>query len=198
MSYEVSQPILNSPYQEPKLYWYIREGEPPVQKEGRRRAVVWPPRDQRTPWDLSDGTLTPSPDYPSAFELALVNLIRERVKAWRAAGCPGVTRTTLELLQWWQRDGREKGLFFAQIEAAETLIFLIEARQDFRQGIQVPRDELSEDRQKEGFKSFVRYAAKMATGSGKTTVMGMLAAWSILNKVNDRSDGRFSDSETSK
>lgn len=33
----------------------------------------------------------------------------------------------------------------------------------------------------------------MATGPGKTTVMGMLAAWSILNKVNDRSDGRFSD-----
>ena len=33
----------------------------------------------------------------------------------------------------------------------------------------------------------------MATGSGKTTVMGMLAAWSILNKVNDRNDSRFSD-----
>ncbi len=45
----------------------------------------------------------------------------------------------------------------------------------------------------------------MATGSsgampvrwprepGKTTVMGMLAAWSILNKVNNRSDVRFSD-----
>jgi type III restriction enzyme len=33
----------------------------------------------------------------------------------------------------------------------------------------------------------------MATGCGKTTVMGMVAAWSILNKVNDRSDGRFSD-----
>ncbi len=33
----------------------------------------------------------------------------------------------------------------------------------------------------------------MATGSGKTTVMGMLAAWSILNKVNDRCDARFSD-----
>jgi type III restriction enzyme len=33
----------------------------------------------------------------------------------------------------------------------------------------------------------------MATGGGKTTVMGMLAGWSILNKVNDRSDGRFSD-----
>ena len=33
----------------------------------------------------------------------------------------------------------------------------------------------------------------MATGTGKTTVMGMLAAWSILNKVNDRGDARFSD-----
>lgn len=33
----------------------------------------------------------------------------------------------------------------------------------------------------------------MATGSGKSTVAAMLAAWSILNKVNDRSDARFSD-----
>jgi type III restriction enzyme len=33
----------------------------------------------------------------------------------------------------------------------------------------------------------------MATGAGKTTVMAMLAAWSILNKVNVRSDARFSD-----
>ena len=45
----------------------------------------------------------------------------------------------------------------------------------------------------QGFAGFARYACKMATGSGKTTVMGMLAAWSILNKVNDRSDARFSD-----
>ncbi|HUY15651.1 MAG TPA: type III restriction endonuclease subunit R [Terriglobia bacterium] len=204
MSYEVSEPILNSPYEEPKFYWYIREGEPPTQKDGRRRAVICPPRDQTTPWDLSDGTLTPSPEYPSAFDLGLVNLIRERVKAWKVAGYPGVTRTTLELLQWWQRDGREKRLFFAQLEAAETIIFLTEARQDFRQGIAIPRDEPTES-VAPGFspagaalkggatKGFLRYAAKMATGAGKTTVMGMLAAWSILNKVNDRSDGRFSD-----
>jgi hypothetical protein len=33
----------------------------------------------------------------------------------------------------------------------------------------------------------------MATGTGKTTVMAMVAACSILNKVNDRSDARFSD-----
>jgi type III restriction enzyme len=33
----------------------------------------------------------------------------------------------------------------------------------------------------------------MTTGSGKTTVMGMLCAWSILNKVANRSDSRFSE-----
>jgi hypothetical protein len=29
VSYEVSEPILNSPYEEPKQYWYIRKGETP-------------------------------------------------------------------------------------------------------------------------------------------------------------------------
>ena len=48
-------------------------------------------------------------------------------------------------------------------------------------------------RRRDGVDAFTRYACKMATGSGKTTVMGMLAAWSILNKVNDRGDARFSD-----
>jgi len=33
----------------------------------------------------------------------------------------------------------------------------------------------------------------MATGSGKTTVMGMLAAWSILNKVADAQNAAYSD-----
>jgi len=122
-----------------------------------------------------------------------VELVRERVETWQQAGHPGVTRTTHELIQWWTREGREKRLFFAQIEAALTIIFLKEARADFLQGISVPRDEPSDDRQEKGYTGFERYSNKMATGSGKTTVMGMLAAWSILNKVNDRSNARFSD-----
>lgn len=44
-----------------------------------------------------------------------------------------------------------------------------------------------------GFRAFTRYACKMATGTGKTTVMGMLAAWSILNRVAESTDERFSD-----
>lgn len=47
----------------------------------------------------------------------------------------------MELLQYWRREGREKRLFFAQLEAAETIIFLTEARQDFLQGIDIPLDQ---------------------------------------------------------
>jgi len=188
-SYEVSNPIICSPFREPEAHWYICEGEPPEERRGRRNSVVFPPRDQRVAWSLADGTLQQSHEYPGGYELVMVDLIRQRLKDWRAKGYPGASRITLELLQWWRRDGRQARLFFAQLEAAETIIFLTEARQDFRQGISVPIDETgSEDK-----KPFLRYACKMATGSGKTTVMGMLAAWSILNKITTRSDSRFSD-----
>lgn len=187
MSYEVPTPILNKPYDEPSQWWYLEEGAPPEQREGRRPAGYFY-RDPSAPVGQDEH------DARGQWEeLKLVNLIRERIAAWRKQGWPGVTRTTLELLNYWRRDGRQHRLFFAQLEAAETIIFLHEARADFRQGIEVPIDEPSEDRQAEGFAAFRRYACKMATGSGKTTVMGMLAAWSILNKVNNRSDGRFSE-----
>ena len=192
-SFEVAEPIQNSPFEKPKKYWYIQEGEEPDLRDGRRPSVVFPPRDQKQAWTLDEKILHPSKEYPSGYDLVLVNLIRERVEAWQQQGYPGVTRTTLELVQWWTREGRDKRLFFAQVEAALTVIFLKEARGDFLQGITVPRDEPSDERKAEGFSGFQRYACKMATGSGKTTVMGMLAAWSILNKVNDRSDARFSD-----
>ncbi len=186
-NFEVPEPIINSAFEEPQSHWYIQEGEPPEKRPGRRPAMYF----YRDPRRKSNGA--PDANRGTAITLLLVNRIRERVKAWREQGYPGVTRTTLELLQWWQRDGREKRLFFAQLEAAMTVIFLVEARGDLRQGLQIPRDEPSDDKKADGFAGFLRYACKMATGSGKTTVMGMLAAWSILNKINDRSDARFSD-----
>lgn len=188
-SYEVPEPILNSPFEEPTKYWNLQEGRAPVQMTGRRPAGYFY-RDPRIPAEAGDGEHEARGQW---MALELVNLIRERMASWRSQCYPGVSRTTLELLTYWQRDGRQHRLFFAQREAAETIIFLTEARADFLQGITVPRDEPSADRQAEGYRGFLRYACKMATGSGKTTVMGMLAAWSILNKVNDRSDARFSD-----
>jgi type III restriction enzyme len=182
-NFEVHSPILSSPFAEPKEHWWILEGQPAERRPGRRPALYFY-RDPKRETDERGGL---------AIEMRLVNRIRERIKAWRESGYAGVTRTTLELLQHWRREGRDRRLFFAQLEAAEAIIFLNQARPDFRQGVEIPSDEPSDDRKGEGFAGFLRYACKMATGSGKTTVMGMLAAWSILNKVNDRSDSRFSD-----
>jgi type III restriction enzyme len=182
-SYEVPSPILNGPFEAPAEHWWLVEGEPPERRPGRRPAMYYyiePGRDQTQRGGFH-------------IELKRVNQIRERLNAWREQGWPGVTRTTHDLLTYWRREGREQRLFFAQLEAAETIIFLTEARSDFRQGIEIPRDEPSDEAKAKGFAGFTRYACKMATGSGKTTVMGMLAAWSILNKVNDRGDPRFSD-----
>jgi len=186
-SYEVPEPIISLPFEEPREHWNIIEGEVPERVAGRRKAVYFY-RDPKAEPGKRAGE-----GVGTVIELKLVNLIRERVAEWRRANYPGVTRTTLELLSWWRRDGREQRLFFAQMEAAETIIFLNEARTDFRQGIAIPRDEPGDEKKSEGTTGFTRYACKMATGSGKTTVMGMIAAWSILNKVNDRGDARFSD-----
>jgi type III restriction enzyme len=187
MSYEVPEPILNSPHEEPREYWRLEEGREPERAPGRRPPMYY----YRPPGASPEES--PSNAVGTAIELKLVSRIRERMKEWRAAGWAGATRTTLELLQYWQRDGRQHRLFFAQLEAAETIIFLTEARPDFRQGVNVPLDEPSDDRKEKGFRAFSRYGCKMATGAGKTTVMGMLAAWTILNKVHHRSDSRFSD-----
>lgn len=180
-SFEVEQPILNSPFAEPAEHWQLEDGQPPVRAQGRRPAGYFY-RDPKAP--------APEPGAPSRGswqQLELVNLIRERLALWRDAGYPGASRTTLELLRYWQRE-RQQPLFYAQLEAAETIIFLTEGRSDLLQGVDVP-PELTP----EGVAAFRRYACKMATGSGKTTVMGMLAAWSILNKVTSRGDVRFSD-----
>jgi hypothetical protein len=86
--------------------------------------------------------------------LELVNTIRERVKAWRERGYPGVTPITRQLLNHWNNPERERRLFFCQREAAETLIWLIEASPAEKQGIAIPKDN-----------GLTRYACKMATGS---------------------------------
>jgi type III restriction enzyme len=175
-NFEVEEPILNSPYEEPAVHWQIEEGRLPEIRSGRRQAGYFY-RDPKAP--ISSGEHEARGQWVS---LTLVNQIREQMKDWRKKNYPGVTGTTLELLKYWQREGRQHRLFFAQLEAVETIIFLNEARTDFLQGIDIPIDETSDDRRANGYNAFKRYACKMATGSGKTTVMGMLAAWSILNK----------------
>ncbi|GBC94016.1 hypothetical protein HRbin15_02521 [bacterium HR15] len=169
----VDNPILNSPFEEPTRYWAYEEGQP-VLREGRRPAGYYLKARTRGPqMALLEEEFVP---------LELVNTIRERVKAWRQRGYPGVTPITRQLLNHWNNPERERRLFFCQREAAETLIWLVEASPAEKQGITIPKDG-----------SLVRYACKMATGSGKTVVMGMVIAWQVLNKRANPQDRRFSD-----
>jgi hypothetical protein len=132
--FEVPEPILNSAFEEPAAHWRIRPHELPQKVPGRRPAVYFY-RDPRTAQVAGEEAV--NREEP----LENVNLVRAQLAEWRRAGYPGVTRTTLELLRWWRRDGRQHRLFFAQLEAAETILFLKEARADLLQGIDVPWDE---------------------------------------------------------
>ncbi len=166
--------IINKPYEEPKEYWnYNRETRKFCRKPGRRPAGYL----------IASGD-SKTFDDPGVFvEIPLVNQIRPRVKDWSDAGYPGVTAITKRLLEHWTdpEEFESRRFFFCQIEAAETLIWLAEAPDSEKVGIDIPGDG----------GEFWRLCAKMATGTGKTVVMAMLIAWHILNKVSYPQDTRF-------
>ncbi|TPJ90600.1 hydrolase [Mesorhizobium sp. B2-3-13] len=198
---EVDSPIINSPFREPKYHWQIERSTPPVKAEGRRRASYF----YRVPEHAGSGRKGRQAELfadtkGEEVELEIVNLIRERVKEWREGtrssglAYDGASPITKELLELWRSGDRMQRLFFAQVEAAETVIFLAEAADIYRKGIpEIPKDDPGLESKLSGVRAFVRHACKMATGSGKTTVMGMLAGWSILNSVASPRDDRFSD-----
>ena len=174
MSAIIDKLIINSPFEVPQSHWnYDREKRKFAKVKGRRSA----------------GYLVASKDSqvyddPGEFrELELVNRIRNRVDAWKNNNYPGITGVTKRLLEHWKNPNiRVNKFFFCQIEAIETLIWLVEAPSNEKQGIIIPSDG--------GL--FERVCCKMATGSGKTMVMGMLIAWQVLNKITYPKDTRFS------
>lgn len=164
-------PIINNPFAEPTRHWHFA-GVAPEVREGRRLA----------------GYLAPSPDgelriTDELIPLEVVNDLRSRVRAWREEGYPGTTMTTRDLFHHWFDETRDLRPFFCQREAVETIAFLTEAPDAQRVGIDIPVSG----------EAYTRWAIKMATGTGKTLVMAMLAAWSGLNKATNRQDTRFTD-----
>jgi type III restriction enzyme len=192
----VENPIINSPYEQPRQHWHIEEGKAPEKRTGRRPASYFlrvPERAARGRRAADQGEIFEDDTKGSEYLLDLANLLRQRVQEWRDRKYQGATRATHELLELWHSPDRLQRLFYAQIEAAETIIFLVEGPADLKQGIEVSLDAPGPAAKEAGYRAFQRYALKMATGSGKTTVMGMLAAWSILNKVANPQSAEYSD-----
>lgn len=192
----VEAPIINSPYDEPTFHWHIEEARPPEKRAGRRPASYFfrvPERAARGRKSKAQAALFADAAKGEEYLLELANRLRQNVQEWRKRDYTGATKVTRELLELWRSPDRAQRLFYAQFEAAETVLFLVEGPADLMQGIKIPSDEPGDDAKADGYKAFVRYALKMATGTGKTTVMAMLAAWSILNKVAQPRAAAYSD-----
>jgi len=152
--------IINSPFESPTRYWVQGVGGSLTLNQGRRPAGY-------EIFDTRSNTRRTEP-------LDLVNRIRTRVDAWRAQDYPGVTTVTRRLLEHWNDPSpRQHPFYFCQIEAIETLIWWTEAPAEYKQGINVPGDG----------GEWERLCCKMATGSGKTTVMAMIVTWQVLNAL---------------
>ncbi|MEQ1904899.1 MAG: DEAD/DEAH box helicase family protein [Pirellulaceae bacterium] len=123
----------------------------------------------------------------------LVAQLRRRVKDWRDSDYVGATETSKSLLHWWflephlleQSDGtmEEFQYFFAQREALETIIYLVDVV-----GMQDKFDLIRFDSSGAVSASMFdetwrRFVVKMATGSGKTKVLSLALAWSFFHKL---------------
>ena len=167
--------------------------QPPV--DGRRRSeLITPvpkPRKQKkkagagqTSFVLSDpqGLSSTEQEYNPT---PIINEIRSHVATWRSVPNPGdwgVTPATATLINHW-RHNNFQGVrpFFCQVEAVETIIWLTEvARKEKRyKHIWAHVEGANLDANPE----LMRLAMKMATGSGKTTVIYIMISWQTVNAV---------------
>lgn len=183
MSSFYERPILNSPYRAPELHHPLDKNGQPLEGEpnpGRRpsRFIVPVPASRK-----KNVAAQASLDLETYTENALINEIRGYVDAWRRLRNPadwGVTAISQRLLEHWRNpDFVGTRPFFCQIEAVETIIWLTEVapRRDATKRL---LDQIAKAN-KEANPALLRVAMKMATGSGKTTVMAMLIAWQAVN-----------------
>jgi type III restriction enzyme len=188
----VERPILCGPYEEPTAHWeYDRTTGIAAKMPGRRPAEYWY-RDKTTQRGQAQFEYAEGRE-----ELVIVNQLRADVAHWRSLNYEGVTPITRELLQHWRRTDRSRRLFFCQLEAVETVIYLAEILRSNRKPRFKPQFQssdiglLHDGPGGEGLEPLVRMCCKMATGSGKTVVMAMLISWAFCNRGRNPSDERF-------
>jgi type III restriction enzyme len=123
----IENPILNSPYEEPRRHFkFTEDGITDEIVEDRRISQYFipiPRPKKKNPKQLSFETQWTADRIE---ENKLINQIREAVEKWCKGDYVGITRITARLLEYWKRPERERKLFFCQIEALETTIWIAE------------------------------------------------------------------------
>lgn len=119
----VEEPIINSPYIEPKCHWAYDKSGKANKISGRRDArYFWTTQRVMTGQTEIESI---GGDFGSE-PLPLVNALRSDVSRWRASRYENATQVTKKLLAHWTRADRKRRLFFCQLEAVETVIYLNE------------------------------------------------------------------------
>ena len=160
----IENPVINSPFVEPQRHFVMRDGQATGEIEPRRRpseffVPVARPRKASAAQLTMDQFGGPQKQQPNE----IVNEIRQSVERWRTQEYPHITSVTRDLLAHWRDEDRERRLFFCQIEAAETAIYLTEAAEKLgdTKALNVVRQENATHNN-----GLPRFAFKMATGSG--------------------------------
>ena len=197
-------PILNSPYEYPSHHWELDDDGQPTQKVvDRRRSAKFitpipKPKKRKGSkaqtgfvFDEGKGLSTETQQYDPT---SIINEVRQNVDAWRALPSASqwqVSPVTARLLQHW-RHHKFGGIrpFFCQVEAVETAIWLTEVAPKSKGGKRL-LDHLA-GANKDANPELMRFALKLATGAGKTTVMAMLIAWQTVNAVRLPGSKHFS------
>jgi type III restriction enzyme len=193
-----SHPILNSPYAVPQEHWELEADGLPTQRvlPGRRpvRLITPIPKPKKQSSKRIALNLHELSTEKQQIELGgRIEELRQELAKWRARTDPKtwqVTPDTARLLQHWRaHDFQGPRPFFCQIEAVETVIWLTEVAPNVREGKRFL--EYLESAREAGHSPLLRLALKLATGSGKTTVMAMIIAWQTVNAVRHPQSKRF-------
>src|SRR3990167_1877828 len=186
-------PILNSPYNEPNRHFKADDkGLTDEIVDGRRPSSSYIPvpraktKQKQLDLNLADGAFGVELQKENDF----INKIRAKIREWREMGYQGITKTSRDLLAYWRDEARENKLFFCQIEALETLIYINEVAEKSGENWIINEIKKANADANPGL---YRVAFKMATGSGKTVVMAMIIAYHALNKIRYPQDTRFTD-----
>ncbi len=199
------KPILNSPYNYPIRHWELDAQGQPTQQiiETRRRAEFITPipkprkrtsvaQQQQIVFDEGKGLSTEKQQYDPTS--AVINELRHYVDQWRGLPNPNdwkVTPDTQRLLQHWRHHKfTDIRPFFCQIEAVETAIWLTEVAPQLGKTGKRFLEHLA-DANNGANPELMRFALKLATGAGKTTVMAMIIAWQTINAVRQPGSTRF-------
>lgn len=189
----MKSPIINSPYIEPLRHFKSDErGLSEEILEYRRPSNIYIPVPKSRTKKNKEEQMTIEGAYGEELQKnnEFINKVREKISQWRKKGYSGITKISRDLIYYWSNDDRSNKLFFCQIEALETLIYINEVAE--KEGENWIINEIKKANT-EANPGLYRMAFKMATGSGKTVVMAMIIAYHTLNKIRYPQDTRFTD-----